>query len=168
MLAMIRSFPLPLGKRIRVILPCIPLSYRPFPLTLGKTDGVMLVIARSSPLPLGERVRVRGSLFQSRVYHIDNTFKFIRQLIIPKPQYHDAFLFQILIPLLILDDFPRLAMLPTIQLNDQFRFSAIKIQNVWPERLLPSKLRAQDFAVSQVVPKFSLGFRRVVAEGFGQ
>jgi len=57
---------------------------------------------------------------QSRADHLDNPIELVKELIVPKSQNCHAFLFEILVSLLVLTGSFRLAVLSTIQLNGQF------------------------------------------------
>jgi hypothetical protein len=86
---------------------------------------------------------------------------------IPKPQCFDTLLLQKVFPGIVTLNFFRQAVLKTIKLDRQFCVSAIKIQNMSANRVLPAKFETGKLPSAQRPPKLLLFVGLIAAKRTG-
>jgi len=94
-------------------------------------------------------------------------FSILPPLMIPKPQLEDPFICQKGCAFLIVLELFRHAMLKTIQLNRKPREWTIKIEKVFPLRMLASKFEASETSRLQRAPQFPFFLGLIAAETAG-
>jgi hypothetical protein len=80
---------------------------------------------------------------------------------VAEPQNVIPFGSQIMIPARVMLDALRLVVLPTIDLNDQMRSIADKIDDVGTDRLLPAETRTAQPMSTQRIPHCALGIGQI-------
>jgi len=86
----------------------------------------------------------------------------MNHLVIPEPQHTIPALFQPLSSLLVVSGASH--MLPTINLNNQPRFQAHKVQYVATQGMLSAESIASDLLLSKVLPKSTFGISHFEAQ----
>ena len=118
------------------------------------------------PLPLRERVAAQrpgeGFFFwQSVGYRHRYTLWILQNIVVPKPKRAKALRGEPGISLCVACG---VRVLPAISLNDEARFEAHEIRNIWPNGHPPAELRPLELPVAQDAPQPVLCVSHVVAE----
>ena len=144
----------PAGRGRAELVSCLPLS--------GRFPSPLLNIGR------GCRVRVWCFTAKFRVNHIQHSIQILLNLHIPESQHSDSPPRQICVTRHIVTFPPIYTMYIAIKLHGQFLRCAIKIQYVWPERMLPTKLEPGKRSIAKTAPNLALCPSRSLPQTLGQ
>ncbi len=89
--------------------------------------------------------------------HIDNTFKILKNIHIPKSYHPKTALLEFTRPPFISSNVFRPTMLPTVKFNHQFAVITGKVSNKSSNWNLPAKVAVFDFKQTNLLPELALG-----------
>ena len=116
---------------------------------------------RSPPSP-AKRARVSlPSGLQSGENRRENAVEIFHDLVVPIAQHPPSVIFE---PLRSHGIGSAVRVLAAIDLDDQRSIEADKVDDIWPQRTLPSELEPAELAVAQCRPKPALGSGQVYSE----
>jgi hypothetical protein len=101
----------------------------------------------------GERIKVRGSLRQFPQDCVEYAAKIFAQCMVPKPNHFDSELGKKCVPLLVCGSAVGMSMFSAVQLDCEAGLSAIEVQVVRAQRMLPAKFVFGELPISQPAPK---------------
>ncbi len=101
---------------------------------------------------------------QDNIYPVDDSFEFLQNLKVPKPEHTIAFALDEAISCFVARSMFGFIMLTAIKFDDDLGRMTDKIHDIAPNRRLPFELCATKTATAQYLPQLPLNVRHLAAK----